>query len=168
MGEEHDPPHHHRNPTRPSRGLAGGLPRITAGAACRLVAEDLALGLGSEGWVMAWTVGQKAVIGRVTIVTIDRVTATGRAIVGGRRSFNPDGSERTSSWNRSKLEPMTPEIQAEMDLVTRGRDAANDVYTAITTAERWSRDTLRMRGTPDVADVEKAERLTAAIRAVLG
>lgn len=119
-----------------------------------------------------WKVGQRAVISRTRVVTIERVTPAGRVIADGR-TFNADGSERSSGapYNRPKLEPFTPEIQAEMDLVIRGRKAANEAIVAVEMAEKWLRRTFSSwggRSVPDAEDVEKAEKLTAAIQQVLG
>lgn len=126
--------------------------------------DDVSLGTANQASI-EWTPGQKAVIGRRTIVTIDRVTPSGRVIVGDR-TFNPDGIER-GVRDFVRLEPFTAEIEAEIDLVERGRKAA----AAIDNAE----DAIRRMGrlaspwgnrTPDAADVEQAERLANAIQEV--
>lgn len=120
--------------------------------------------------ITPWKVGQQAVIDRKTVVTIDRVSPSGRAVVGGR-TFDVDGRERAGAdrYSRSKLELLTPEIQAEMDLVARVRRAARDADDAIKVAAYWLSGTLSQwrRRVPTAADVERAERLAAAIREVM-
>lgn len=117
-----------------------------------------------------WQVGQQAVISRQTIVTIERVTPAGRVIAGGR-TFDANGKERTGGdpYRRARLEPLTPEIQAGMDLVVRGQKAGAAADAAFTSADRWLRRALSTwdRRIPEAADVEKAERLIAAIQSVM-
>lgn len=119
---------------------------------------------------MNWQVGQQAVISRRLVVTIERVTPSGRVTANGR-TFDKDGMERSGGdpWRRSKIELLTPEIQAEMDLETRGNKARNDAYTAIDAASKWMRSTSGglSRHIQQLADVEKTERLVAAIQGVL-
>lgn len=113
-----------------------------------------------------WHVGQRATINRQTIVTIERVTPAGRPIANGR-TFNADGTERLGDpFRRSRLEPLTPEIQAEMDLVKRGQKASHDAFAAVEAADKWLRQALGSWGrkVPEAADVEKVEKLAAAIR----
>jgi hypothetical protein len=116
---------------------------------------------------MPWVAGQQAVINRQTVVTIERVTPSGRAVVGGR-TYNADGTERSKDpWRRSRLEPLTVEIQAEMELVARGREVARDAHGAVDDAVKWLRQSLSWHRMPEVADVEKAEKLSRAIRQAL-
>ena len=118
---------------------------------------------------MTWTPGQKAVINRERVVTIDRVTPSGRAIVGDR-TFEVDGIERCKSYPRDRLAPLTPDIQAEMDLVTRGRVVNECAFRAIDDAERWRRQAFTSRGhwaVPTAEDVDRAWRLVDAIREIL-
>ena len=114
-----------------------------------------------------WQPGQLAVIDRRgPVVTIDRVTRGGRAIVGDL-TFDPNGRERGGS---SYLEPLTPEIEAQMALVARSRVAGNAAFEAIHAAELLVRKAYRpwlKHGVADLADVEQIERLVAAIRGVL-
>ena len=122
-----------------------------------------------DGKTQVWTVGQKAVIGRETLVTVDRVTPSGRAVVGDRM-FELNGSERKSTgFSRARLYHLTPEVEAEMAVIRRGRLVAADGRNVIHNAENWFRSTFNsFRETvPDLADVEKAERLVAAIRHVM-
>jgi hypothetical protein len=117
---------------------------------------------------IGWQVGQSAVIDRRQIVTIERVTASGLAIVAGRK-FSRDGKEITKStiWDRSRLEPMTPDIESEIDLVRRGNDAKSEAYKAIVAADKWLRTALGFpneRRVPDAATVVTAERLAVALR----
>jgi hypothetical protein len=115
---------------------------------------------------MTWTPGQQAVINRQTVVTIDRVTPAGRAVANGR-TFDVDGRERVAGdpYKRPKLEPLTPEIQAEMALVKHGRIASGALYSAIHNADCWQRKAFSTWGyrVPDIDDVDRAERLAAAI-----
>lgn len=114
---------------------------------------------------MTWEPGQQAVIDRQRIVTIERVTPSGRAVFG-TRTFDPDGRERSRGISAGYLEPLTPEINAEMELVTRGGAAAGSAYQALTDADLWLRQNFSSWGrrVPEAADVEKAERLVSAIR----
>lgn len=115
-----------------------------------------------------WHVGQQAVISRQTVVTVEKVTPSGRVTANGR-TFDPTGKERTAGdpFRRAKLEPLTPEIQAEMDLVVRGRAASAAAYAAITAADKWLALSSLGRNVPDAADMDKAEALIAAIRSVM-
>lgn len=119
---------------------------------------------------MAWEVGQKAVIDRRLIVTIEKVSATGRATANGM-VFDIDGFRRgdRSRFSIAKLEALTPEIQAEMDLVARGIKVDNETASAIRAADNWLRQSFGGMGRriPEIADVERAERLIAAIRSEL-
>lgn len=117
-----------------------------------------------------WRVGQRAVIDRTSVVTIERVTPSGRAITKDR-TFDRDGHERSNAapHRRSRLEPLTPEIEAEMALVQRSRRVRRDAFAAIEAADKWLRSAFPSwaNGASDVADVEQAERLTAAILGVM-
>ena len=118
---------------------------------------------------MTWIVGQKAVISRAQVVTIERVTKSGWAVVGGRL-FNLDGTERASRVTcGDKLELLTPEIQSEMDFKERACIASKEVRSAIICAEVWSKRAFwSWGGSAQTAnDVDKAERLSAAIRSIL-
>ena len=120
--------------------------------------------------MIAWSVGQKAVINKTDIVVINRVTPAGRAIVE-NRTFDTDGNERPKRENRTdKLEPLTPELEAEMDLSRRGLAAEMAAYGAIGQAQTWLQRRLALwnRSAPNAADVDKAERLTAAIEQIMG
>lgn len=115
-----------------------------------------------------WRPGQRAVINRQRVVVIDKVTPSGRATVG-HQTFNPDGMERSTRLRRDRLEPLTPEIEAEMALVQRAREMRQPIQDIINKAEQWL---LRALSTydgriPDPADVARAETLAAAIREVL-
>jgi hypothetical protein len=118
----------------------------------------------------AWHPGQRAVIDRRQVVTIDRVTPSGRAVVG-CRTFNEDGTERAAgdSIRRSRLELLTPEIEAKMALIERWDAAQAPAFRAADDAERFMRQTFQRWGrrTPKPEDLDRAERLTAAIRTVL-
>ena len=95
--------------------------------------------------------------------TIERVTPSGRAIVNGR-TFYPHGYERgnaKSGWG-STIQPGTPELLERL----RGTFAFIAISKAITDIERWGRRANTSVFNP--ADIEKADRLVAAIRDVLG
>lgn len=114
-----------------------------------------------------WKAGQTAVISRDTIVIIDRVTPSGRAIVGGR-TFEADGLERVagSPYRRAKLEHITPEIQAEMALVERGQKARRAAQKAVEDAGQWLYKIFSpyRHDVPEANDVDEAERLAKAIK----
>lgn len=120
-----------------------------------------------------WSVGQIAVINRQTVVTIEKVTPSGRVVAGGR-TFDAGGIERKAGrdWcNRARLEPLTPEIQAEMELLRRAVKSSRDADRVIREVDTWLRKRFSLFGRreiPDITDVEKAERLVAAIREVMG
>ena len=116
-----------------------------------------------------WTAGQRAVVGRSRIVTIDRVTPGGRAVVGDT-TYEPDGRERGGQPYRSpRLEALTPEIEQEMRLATQGADVSRRLNDLIKDADRWCRGTFSGWGrkVPELEDVEKAERLCEAMKAIL-
>lgn len=117
-----------------------------------------------------WQVGQQAVINGEQTVTIERVTPAGRAIAAGR-TFNVDGTERTSNhWNSAILHPLTPALQAQIDLRQRTKAARSALNNAVVAADQWARKSFSSwnRYQPPIEDVEKAERLAAAILAGLG
>jgi hypothetical protein len=112
-----------------------------------------------------WLPGQRAIIDRRTVVTIDRVTPSGRAVVGDR-TFHASGHRIRGG---GLLEPLTPEIEAELALVERGNEATRDAWRELTLAEKWLRLNFSSWGgrIPEAADVDRAERLAAAIRQVM-
>ncbi len=114
-----------------------------------------------------WTIGQRATINRQRIVTIERVTRAGRAVVEGR-TFEVSGRERIKgdTFRRPLLEPFTPEIQAEMDLVDRGRKVFSEGHNLMEIAKRWLSvaSSAWSRPVPEIEDVDRAEKLTAALR----
>jgi hypothetical protein len=119
-----------------------------------------------------WCPGQTAVIDRSRIVTIERVTPKGYAIVEGRR-FSPLDEKHVSAYcGKEKLEPLTPEIQAGMDQAKRAEIAYKKLYARIEEAEKWRRETFRevwgrRTAIASPADLDRAERLIAAIWEVL-
>lgn len=120
-----------------------------------------------------WIVGQKVMINRDRIVTIERVTPSGRAVIG-NRIFEPDGRERGSDrsyYARDVLEALTPEIKSETERRRRGDHAFTNADKALDAASVWLRKTSFNpwhRVVPDPEDIEKAERLYTAIRQVIG
>ena len=115
-----------------------------------------------------WTVGQRAVINRREIVTVERVTPGGKARAGGRL-FDASGMEIAGGLIRSRLEPLTPEVEAAMALGKRAQIATDAAWDAVNIAARFVRINLSTWGNriPEAADVDKAERLAAAINAIL-
>lgn len=116
-----------------------------------------------------WNVGQRVVIGRDTVATVARVTPGGRAIVNGR-TFKATGWEYGGGYSGSRLEPLTPSIEAELNLIKTRWGAQQAVSKAIADTERWSRRKFSAwnRFVPEAADIDKAERLIAAIREIIG
>ena len=112
-----------------------------------------------------WRAGQQAVIDRNTIVTIERITPTGRIVVGDRH-FDSDGTERKAGYRKSRIEPLTAEIQAEMALIERGYKARLAADKLIEKADKYVRTVLptySRRGVPEEADVVRVERIIAAL-----
>lgn len=119
-----------------------------------------------------WTPGQRAVIDRREIVTIERVTRGGKAVVGSRQ-FRPNGSEVSSSLRSAQLDPLTPEIEAEMALAKKGSAATEKLRAVLNSAAQWCRSNMSHYNgwhyvCPTPADISRAERLTVAIQAILG
>lgn len=114
----------------------------------------------------AWGVGQKVVIDRRHVAMIEKVTPTGRAKIGDR-TFERDGRERSkaSYWQRSKIELLTADVEAEMAFAERVRVAIVELGKADMIIERFERSLRQIRGEVPLADIEKAERLVAAVRA---
>lgn len=116
----------------------------------------------------AWAVGQRAAINRRTVVTIIRVTPSGRAVVdapGGERTFNADGVERGDTYRRARLYPLTKEIEAEIALAARSIKSFAELDAALDDLCKWVRNARPgwNRDISELPDVEAAERLTAAI-----
>jgi regulator of protease activity HflC (stomatin/prohibitin superfamily) len=117
-----------------------------------------------------WHVGQRAIIDRRIFVTIEQVTPAGRAIAAGR-TFDVNGIERSGrrSIRRSKLEPLTAEIEAEIALKKRALEARGAAQDALDVADKWVRRALSAWNAtaPSADDVDRAERLAAAIRSAM-
>ena len=117
-----------------------------------------------------WTVGQRAVIDRRIIVTVDKVLPSGRAKVGDR-TFDANGLERNGGdkWRRSRLESLTPEIENEMALVKHAAFISNQLQATLLRVERWTRESFGPwpRRVPAASDVERGERLLTAIDAAM-
>jgi hypothetical protein len=119
---------------------------------------------------VTWLPGQRATIDRQQIVTIDRVTKGGRAVVGDRQ-FAVDGKEcGYRGSDRRLLELLTPEIETDMKLREKRKAIFEKARQATLRAEQWiSKIYSPWRSfEPTDADVEKAERLAAAIARVIG
>ena len=117
-----------------------------------------------------WTPNQRVARDRTWIVTIDRVTQSGRAIIGDV-TFDPNGLERSSGdpYHRSRIEPLTPQIEAEIALRARCSRVRMETRAALGAAETWWGNMfggLRQR-IPSIEEVNRAERLAAAIRSIL-
>lgn len=113
---------------------------------------------------IVWQKSQRCVIDRSHIVTIDRVTPSGLAVVGTVK-FDQWGRNRFSKFYSSRLEPLTDEIAADMALIDRGLAASAAAFKAIEIAEKWLRQRFNYyrRDTPEKIYVEMAERLASAI-----
>ena len=121
-----------------------------------------------------WFVGQEVSIDGRKIGTISHVTPKGRATVN-NIVYDQDGWEREAgsiSTPRNKIEPLTPEIKAQIEVYLRSKAARYASKEAVREATRWLEKhfiVTPFRGEiASVADVEKAERLAAAITEILG
>jgi hypothetical protein len=118
-----------------------------------------------------WHIGQRCVINRDRIVTVERITPSGRVVADGYL-FNADGVERrpTGRSRRDRLEPLTPEIEAEMALRKRAQDAYTESDRGVERAVKWVNNLFGWGRYKDRSadEVAKAEALAAAIRSVLG
>ena len=122
----------------------------------------------------AWHAGQQVALDRTRIMTIDRVTPTGRAYIG-KRAFNPDGYERGGEskgvWGKSAsmIEALTPEITEIVQLAERWVLVRAQAHDANTKLGRWVLDRCSSfkRGVPKEQTVNDVERVTDAINAVL-
>ena len=120
-----------------------------------------------------WQADQRVVIGRRKVVTIERVTPAGRVIADGR-TFDKNGLERRAGKHheRVKLELLTPEIEAEMAFSRRVAVTGQHAFNAVGDAQHWLQQRFHsfLPINPvnvKLADIEIAERLTAAINQVL-
>jgi hypothetical protein len=117
-----------------------------------------------------WTIGQRCVINRDRIVTVERITPSGRVVADGRL-FNADGTERrpTGRLRRDRLEPLTPEIEAEVALRERAQDAYTEADKEVARAVKWMDSLFGWGRYKDRSadEVAKVETLAAAIRSVL-
>ena len=116
-----------------------------------------------------WTAGQRVVLGRDRIVTIDRVTPSGRAVIGDQ-TFRKDGcqiGEVPHWWLRSRIGPITPENQGRVEFLDRWRIAIDNLWDALDAAGKVRRECNDHRSVPDPVAVAKAERIAAAIRAAM-
>jgi hypothetical protein len=115
-----------------------------------------------------WKPGQMVAVNRRRIATVERVTPTGRAIVNGT-TYRPDGLELADSTYRTVIVPLTPEVEAEIAHAMRSQDAFGGLARAIDAASEWNRWNRPKWGndTADPAAVELAEKLTAAICALI-
>lgn len=114
-----------------------------------------------------WKAGQSAAIG-VSIVTIDRVTPKGRAIVGNRQ-FRADGMEIGGRKPIVHLRPLTPEIQEEIETYEQAIAAQSRLYAATDRAQSWIRHhSSSFRRAPMTREeIATANRLAEAIETAL-
>ena len=112
-----------------------------------------------------WKPGQRCAIDRREIVTIDKVTPTGIAKVG-IRSFSKNGFERgRGDYRCPRLELLTPEIKAEMELRQRAILISSQFEKDVRQAEKWMREVLCIWSgrVPEAANVERAKRIMRAL-----
>jgi hypothetical protein len=116
---------------------------------------------------MTWEAGQRAFFNG-EIVTIERVTPSGRAVAGGQ-FFDPDGRQRGDRYGEP-LMILTPELEARVNWTARAMRVSNDLARAIrkveTVSARAYSSWKRVAGSEE--DIAKAEALLAAMRAALG
>ena len=117
----------------------------------------------------AWTVGQQVALDRKRVVTIDRVTPSGRAFVGDRQ-YNSDGRERGAGnhWFRG-IEVLTPELVEQIALAGRYRKARTLMHYAARNLKAWATEhcSFYSERVPDLAEIEQIERVAAAAVAAL-
>lgn len=120
-----------------------------------------------------WKQGDRVILGG-EVCTVDRVTPTGRVVVG-KRQFNPDGRERGESYSRIRL--WTESGQKEIDDREASRLATHRIKAAIQKAQRWVMDNghqyTRFISGPvsrimTAETIAVADRIAAAIEAELG
>lgn len=119
-----------------------------------------------------WFVGQEVIINRtLPILHVDKVTPTGRAVVDGR-TFDASGFERAPNkiYGPGLLEPMTNEIGEEIAFRERASNVFSLIYKKLDKLEVWRKKAFSLwtKEIPSAANVERAERLAAAIDAIMG
>lgn len=119
-----------------------------------------------------WKIGDRVTINRRIVATVERLTPSGRVVVrhgDNLVTFEPCGTERASGYSRRKIAHLTPEAEAEIALVARCAAVFPEAWRVVEAAERWVRHARPAWGKDiaEVADVDRAERLIAAIEAVL-
>ena len=84
-----------------------------------------------------WTAGQQVVLNRQLVLTIKRVTPSGRAVLENGVSFRPSGIQVNGDhWHPNQIEPLTPEIETYMRDAARTAQASSAMVDAIEQAER--------------------------------
>ena len=124
-----------------------------------------------------WQVGQRVAVyrrtvtvDRRTVATVEKVTKGGRARVGDALYHN-NGSEVGGGYLLRQIEPLTAEIEVAMAEEMRANDASLALDRAIVGALSWSLGRFSNAWThrePCVSDIEKAERIVAAIKREMG
>lgn len=117
-----------------------------------------------------FTVGQKVAINRTHVVIVEKVTPTGRATAGGM-TFGADGIERSDAplYARNRIEEITPEIKNVLERRRRARAVAPELFDILNRVTAWVHNTVSAKSyAPAMDAVEKAERLNAAIREIMG
>lgn len=117
-----------------------------------------------------WTAGQRVALNRERIVTIERVTPSGRFYVEGKM-FRANGFAfgETSMWSgRDKVDVLTQELEARVAKVQRVNQAAGRLSAALHAADDWHTKYFGgQRRSDDPTTIERAEALTAAIKAAM-
>ena len=119
-----------------------------------------------------WTAGQQVVLfgswigHRVT--TVDRVTPSGRAIIGDT-TFNRNGYERSGRYSRQHIEPATPELLARLTAEASLKERATGLRDRWDAATRSGESALHrvLRGDGEDLPLDAIEAACAIIEAAL-
>lgn len=114
-----------------------------------------------------WQVGQRVVVNRSRIATIDRVMAHGIAVVE-REKYRPNGYRvgPYRGWGDiPQILPLTPELEAKVVLYQRVSRSRSKAFAAIETAEKWIRTIDPSRASQE--DAGKIDCLISAIYSVV-
>jgi len=103
-----------------------------------------------------WQVGERVALydghSFVAFDTVERVTKSGRPVINDI-TFNPDGGQRGGdTWSKLHIEPLTPDLEAEIEAMQRERQAWIDWIDAYQSVKRGA------------FPVEKLEFLVSYIR----
>lgn len=118
-----------------------------------------------------WKAGEEVVVARRQVLKIDRVTPTGRAVIG-KTTFDASGRERGAYSNgRLLIERPTPELLAIVADHDNAHAAWEGLYVATSRVRKWAGNTIFPMGAqsvPTTADYDIAARIVAAINEILG